>query len=165
MYIFLWQERREQSPNSSDRFQEVETRLGEPVEQINPSLAAYYPSQLLHCNTFSGRFLPTSCREQLNNDSFIHSLLLLSPTLKECPPRGDTLLRRGYSTITVMGKHETPFLWDKKNLESNRNSNICVIKIEFDPWYRPSQLKFGKKFTTIFPFSLPFFCRLTDAIN
>ena len=35
-------------------------------------------------------------------------------------------------------------IWDKKNLESNRNSNICVMKIEFDPLYRPSQLKFGK---------------------
>ena len=134
--------------------------------KVNPSLAAYYPSQLLPCNTFSWRFVPTtSCREQLNNDSFIHSSLLLSPTLKECPPRGDTLLRWGYSIITVMGKHETPFLWDKKNLESNRNSNICLKKIEFDRWYRPSQLIFGKKFTTVFPFSLPFFCRLTDAIN
>ena len=162
MYIFLWQERREQSPNSSDRFQEGETRLGEPVEQINPSLAAYYPLQLLHCNTFSGRFLPTSCREQLNNDSFIHSLLLLSPELKEYPRRGDNLLRRAYSVITVMRKRETPFLYGIRNFSNQIEIQISVL------WKQSSipcivlRNQNSGKFITIFPFSLPFFRRVTN---
>ena len=80
-------------------------------------------------------------------------------------PQGGHSIEAGVLSYNSDGEARNPFLWDKKNLESNRNSDICVIKIEFDPWYRPSQLKFGKKFTTVFPFSLPFFCRLRDAIN
>ena len=76
--------------------------------QVNPSLAASYPSQLLHCNTLAeGSSLPAA-GEQLNNDGFIHSLLLLSPAQKECPPRGDTRLRRELSYDSD-GEARNPF--------------------------------------------------------
>ena len=60
-------------------------------------------------------------------------------------PQGGHSIQAGVLSYNSDEEARNPStIWDKKNLESNRNSNICVMKTEFDPLYRPSQLKFGK---------------------